>query len=65
MLKMPSDLQVEFTQFWIKKAVTKDIRFHYRKWLRYYLDFWHKYRFMPLDRESLYNVSGSVYPPIG
>jgi len=24
-----------------KKAVPKDTRFHYRKWLRYYLDYCH------------------------
>ncbi|MDS4041572.1 MAG: hypothetical protein RKP20_10385 [Candidatus Competibacter sp.] len=26
---------------------------HYHKWLRYYLDFCHKYNFKPMDRRSL------------
>lgn len=26
---------------------------HYHKWLRYYLDFCHKYSFAPADRRSL------------
>jgi len=60
MLKMPSDLQVKFRQFWIK-AVPKDIWFYYQNWPWYYLDFCHNCRFVGFGRESLYNVYETVY----
>jgi len=34
-------------------AVPERFHFLYKKWLRYYLDFCHKYRFEPSKRENL------------
>ena len=36
-----------------KTAVPERSRFLYKKWLRYYLDFYHKYRFGPSERKIL------------
>jgi hypothetical protein len=36
-----------------KKEVPLPAQFHYRKWLRYYLDFCLKYRYEILEKESL------------
>ena len=37
----------------VKTAMPERTHFLYKKWLRYYLDFCHKYRFEPSKRENL------------
>ena len=35
-----------------RKGITAEYRPHYRKWLRFYWDFCHKYAFEPTERQS-------------
>ena len=53
MLKIPSQILLLYDEPLAKTAVPERSRFLYKKWLRYYLDFCHKYRFEPLKRENL------------
>jgi len=53
MLKIPSQILLLYDEPLVKTAVPERSRFLYKKWLRYYLDFCHKYRFEPLKRENL------------
>ncbi len=49
MLKIPPDIQLSYKSFLEEKGVPLEYRQHHLKWLRYYLDFCHKYHF---DRRS-------------
>ncbi len=53
MIKLPKALADKFNDWLEREAV--DVRRHgeYRKWLRYYLDFCHKYGYGYLDERSL------------
>jgi len=42
-----------YDELLVKKAVPDRSHFLYKKWLRYYLDFCHKYRFESSKRENL------------
>ena len=50
MLQIPVKIARQFTEFINKKGVRADRTGYYLKWLRYYLDFCHKYGFNTLDR---------------
>jgi len=45
MLKIPSQILLLYDELLVKTAVPERSHFLYKKWLRYYLDFCHKYRF--------------------
>jgi integron integrase len=53
MLTVPSELLAKFDTVLERKSVQAHHRFHYRKWLRYYLDFCHKYHHLNSEHESL------------
>ena len=43
MIAVPSDIMSRFQIFLDRKPVPKQFQAHYKKWFRYYWDFWHKY----------------------
>ena len=53
MLKTPSQTVLLYDELLVKTSVPERSRFLYKKWLRYYLDFCHKYRCEPSKRENL------------
>jgi integron integrase len=53
MLAIPPELVRRFETRLMQQNVMAGQRPHYHKWLRYYLDFCHKYGFAPVDRQSL------------
>ena len=50
MLPIPQDVLAQFNEVLKQRAVPESFRLHYRKWLRYYLDFCKKYS--PPDAKS-------------
>lgn len=52
MLSIPPDLARLYDTLLAQKGVAAKSRPHYKKWLRYYLDFCHRYGFEPTDRRS-------------
>ena len=52
MLNIPMALVRRYDSALTDKDVATNIRGHFKKWLRYYLDFCHKYGFEPTDRQS-------------
>lgn len=53
MLKIPSVIEARFDVALAEKAVPQRLNFHYKKWLRYYLDFCHKYHLDKSAKQSL------------
>jgi len=53
MLTIPSALQEQFEAYLRNKKVPNSLKGSCKKWLRYYLDFCHKYYFSPTCKESL------------
>ena len=53
MLAVPPELARRYEARLAQQNVMAGQRPHYQKWLRYYLDFCHKYSFAPLARQSL------------
>ena len=49
---IPPEIKILYDAVLIKKGVPRLTHFHYRKWLRYYLDFWLKYHHEPANQES-------------
>lgn len=45
MLKIPAQTLLPYDELLVKRAVPELSHFSYKKWLRYYLDFCHKFRF--------------------
>jgi hypothetical protein len=52
MLAIPSDLVRLYETHLAQQGVAVEHRPHYKKWLRYYWDFCHKYALEPRDRQS-------------
>ena len=52
MIQIPSEIQTDFEILLKEKIPEEKYRIHYRKWLRYYWDFCHKYGHCAADRES-------------
>jgi len=48
MKQTPLNVKILYDQHLIQKEIQKNVRFYYRKWLRYYLDFCDKYNFNQL-----------------
>jgi hypothetical protein len=55
MIDIPPELLVRFDLALKKKSLSDAARFQYRKWLRYYLDFCHKYGRAHAAKESLFD----------
>ena len=53
MLAIPADVKARFQNTLNKKSIPPKHLYHYLKWLRYYLDFCHKYNYTSQDRQSL------------
>lgn len=53
MLKIPENVLFSFGAFLSRKNVPPGVHNYHKKWLRYYLDFCHKYTFSFLDSETL------------
>ena len=53
MRQIPTQIQVPYDALLVEKAIPRESHGHYRKWLRYYLDFCLKYNFKQSNRESL------------
>jgi integron integrase len=53
MISIPSEISVRFNSALAKNRIPNDYQNHYRKWLRYYLDFCQKYNFQSIQAESL------------
>ena len=53
MLNIPEDIRTRFDALLTKRAVPSRDHNHYKKWLRYYLDFCKKYHFHESKRESI------------
>jgi len=53
MIQIPPDIKIRFDAGLVKKAIQGRFRSDYSKWLQYYLNFCHKYRFDQLNKESL------------
>ena len=53
MKSVPPEIKILYDAALITKSVTLPTHFHYRKWLRYYLDFCLKYHHEPVNKESL------------
>ncbi|MES9898732.1 MAG: hypothetical protein ABW148_06895 [Sedimenticola sp.] len=53
MIKIPPDLLCSYDTLLAHKLIEPQRLPHYRKWLRFYLDFCNKYHFTPSDCDSL------------
>ncbi|MBW2570431.1 MAG: integron integrase, partial [Deltaproteobacteria bacterium] len=53
MIQIAADLAKLYTSFMEQKGLKTDQHRYYVKWLRYYLDFCHKYKFKCQNKESL------------
>ncbi len=53
MKSIPPEIKILYDAALITKSVALPAHFHYRKWLRYYLDFCLKYHHEPVNKESL------------
>jgi len=53
MKHIPQEIKAPFDAILIEKAIPRESHFHYRKWLRYYLDYSIKYSHLQTNKESL------------
>ncbi len=53
MLNIPAALFTKYSLLLNKKSVPNSLHNNYKKWLRYYVDFCHKYCHRYADKESL------------
>ena len=53
MIPIPPEIKIFYDTALVKKGVPQTAHSHYRKWLRYYLDFCLKYHHQPANKESL------------
>ena len=53
MKQIPSHIKILYDAHLKNKAISKRAHSHYRKWLRYYLDFCDKYHLNELKKENL------------
>jgi len=53
MLDIPADLKKDYARLLHQRKVPAYSHNHYMKWLRFYLDFCHKYQHAPRQRASL------------
>ena len=53
MIKIPDSLKAQFNGLMARNKIPQKYQIHYLKWLRYYLDYCHKYGFTASDPRSL------------
>ena len=53
MRSVRTDLAKNYSNLLGNKGIPQKNHYHFQKWLRYYLDFCHKYQFIPADKDSL------------
>jgi predicted phosphoadenosine phosphosulfate sulfurtransferase len=53
MFNIPNELWSKYGMILTKKTIPVSFHNHYKKWLRYYLDYCHKYKQPYSDRQSL------------
>ena len=53
MRQIPTQMQVPYDALLVEIAIPRESHGHYRKWLRYYLDFCLKYNFIQSNKEIL------------
>ncbi|MBW2569346.1 MAG: hypothetical protein JRD93_06455 [Deltaproteobacteria bacterium] len=53
MIQIPADIHSAYASFIKQRGVETDQHRYYIKWLRYYLDFCHKYKFKRQNKERL------------
>ena len=53
MRSVRTDLDKNYSSLLGNKGIPQKNHYHFQKWLRYYLDFCHRYQFIPADRDSL------------
>ena len=53
MYDVPHNLKTRFGALLDKKGIPKHLWHHYQKWLRYYCDFCHRYRFPETESDNL------------
>ena len=53
MIKISQELRVQFEALLAQEEIPKGLHSEYLKWLRYYLDFCHKYGFEKSKKENL------------
>ncbi len=60
MIQIPADFHKAYTSFIEQKGVNAGLHRYYIKWLRYYLDFCHKYNLKQAAQESLADFTGKL-----
>ena len=60
MIQIPADIHSAYTSFIEQRGVKVGQHRYYVKWLRYYLDFCHKYNVKQTEQESLAAFSGKL-----
>lgn len=53
MISIPQNLYARFNALLLKRHIPVSLHNYYKKWLRYYLDYCHKYQFALLNPASL------------
>ena len=53
MLKISAEILSKYSRFVVQNGIPRQSHCHYEKWLRYYLDFCHKYQHIAEDTDSL------------
>ena len=56
-VRIPASLNAQFNTSLVKNKIPQKYQIHYLKWLRYYLDFCHKYG---LGESNPQNLSGFI-----
>jgi len=60
MFPIHRELEADFDAVLNRKSVPVQYRHHYKKWLRYYWDFCHKYHYPVSEKESLPHFKGKL-----
>ncbi len=60
MIQIPADIQSAYTSFIEQRGVKAERHRYYVKWLRYYLDFCHKYNVKQTAQLSLAAFTGKL-----
>jgi hypothetical protein len=60
MFSVPKESEVDFETLMNRKSVYVRYRPHYKKWLRYYWDFCHKYHYPVSEKQSLPHFAGKL-----
>jgi hypothetical protein len=63
MFAVPPELAWHEEAWLVRQNMMTGQRMHDHQWLRYYLDFWGKYRFAPTARQSLPAFQGLGFLP--